>query len=400
MVVITYYFLIIESEMRKISSWLTSLCILLTFSSVQASDFPQYTVEELRIDNAKSEMPEVFKPLSERVKLFEKQINQARNLTALTQLVIRHANGLWKDGVKSFEQRQNFDDRSLYWARLQLSKAMRSSSAFQRLLPMQKSRLLWQMELLSRGQKDIRFNKRANKKILVTGFDPFFLDRHIGQSNPSGVAALALDDLLISKDGQSAEIEALIVPVRFADFDQGMIEELLQPYYKDVDMIVTISMGRSDFDLERFPGLRRSANAPDNLNVYTGATKKTPLKPFFNGKTLQGPEFVEFSLPVDVMGKVVGPYKVNDNAKVSTREGELVALSLAQLSESTSVEGSGGGYLSNEISYRSILLREKYNPVLPVGHIHTPRIKGFEPQKSEKIVKQIKQMLTQAITSI
>ncbi len=358
------------------------------------------TVEEMRIEKALAQLPKVIKPLMPRVEKFTLQINQARNFTALRQLIIRHGEGLWLDAVKSFKQLQDYDDRALYWARLQMSKALRLSSAFKLLLPMQQQSLLWQFELLSRGNNDIKFTRNADKKILLTGFDPFFLDKNIAQSNHSGVTALALDDLLISHEGQSAEIETLIVPVRFADFDSSMIEELLAPYYNQVDMIVTVSMGRQSFDLERFPGLRRSASAPDNLNVYSGASVDNPLKPLLRDKTLSGPEFIEFSLPATLMRNAQGTFEINDNGKVTTTSKTFVATKLSELTDQVSVSGSGGGYLSNEISYRSLLLRDQLNPLLPVGHIHTPRIKTFEPNTSAKIVQQIKQMLTLAIDGI
>jgi pyrrolidone-carboxylate peptidase len=302
--------------------------------------------------------------------------------------------------VEQFKDSGDFDDRVLYWSRLEMSKLVKLSPVYASLLPTQQQDILWKLELLTRGQQDIKFDKGTNKKILVTGFDPFFLDRNIDQSNPSGVAALALDDLVINFEGKSAEIETLIVPVRFADFDQGMIEALLSPYYDQVDMIVTISMGRENFDLERFPGLRRSAKAPDNANIYTGADQKTPLVPQLNGKPLTSPEFVEFSLPVAAMQKAVGHYKINDNKNITTLTGNRTANNLAELATETSVQGSGGGYLSNEISYRSIVLRNKLNVNLPVGHIHTPRIKAFEPETSKKVVEQIKQMLSFALTEI
>lgn len=371
-------------------------------TSAQANEAGQnlLNVEELRIEKANQQMPLVFKPLSSRVKQFQTQINQARNLTALTQLTLRHSSALWTDGVKSFEEVGKYDDRSLYWARLQMSKALRLSPAYKNLLPMQQQRLLWQLELLSRGKNDVKFDRGTDKKILITGFDPFFLDRNIDQSNPSGVAALALDDLVISRDGKSAEIESLIVPVRYVDFDKGMIETLLAPYYNKVDMIITISMGREHFDLERFPGLRRSAKAPDNLNVFTGANNESPLKPEFIGNNLPKEEFVEFSLPVSAMKKASGNYKINDNRLVTTLTKKFTPQSLSELNGQVSVQGSGGGYLSNEVSYRSIILRNKMNPVLPVGHIHTPRIKAYQPKVSENIVKQIKQMLNHAINEI
>lgn len=361
------------------------------------------TVEELRISKALKAMPNVAARLSTRVDKFSAQLNQATNYTVMTQLVIRHGSGLWLDAKKSFNELNDFDDRPLYWARLQMSKALRSSNTFAELFENQQNKLLWTLELLSRGQMDVKFDKKADKKILLTGFDPFFLDRHIDQSNPSGVVALSLDDLVVSIEGQSAEIEVLIMPVRFADFDQGMIEELLSPYIeqKSVDMVITVSMGRDNFDLERYPALRRSANAPDNLNVLTGGSKNNPVVPELNNAALQGPEFVEFSLPVSAMLKGAGKYQINDNRKISTVPGGTFnAETLADIQSQTSVGGSGGGYLSNEISYRSILLRDKYNLMLPVGHIHTPRIKAFDQQALMDIVNQTKNMITQGVAGL
>ncbi|MFT5635762.1 MAG: pyrrolidone-carboxylate peptidase [Cognaticolwellia sp.] len=363
----------------------------------------ELTVEELRIDKALKSLPNVAFRLSARVDDFASQLNKATNYTVLTQLVIRHGKGLWLDQKKSFNQLNDFDDRPLYWARLQMSKALRTAKAFGELFPNQQRKLLWTFELLSRGQKDVKFDKKADKKILLTGFDPFFLDRHIDQSNPSGVVALSLDDLVVSIEGQTAEIEVLILPVRFADFDQGMIEELLAPYIqnKSVDMVLTISMGRENFDLERFPALRRSANAPDNLNVLTGATKNNPLVPKLNNSALQGPEFVEFSLPISAMLKGAGKYQVNDNRTISTLSGGTFnGQALTDIVKQTSVSGSGGGYLSNEISYRSILLRDQYNLTLPVGHIHTPKIKAFDQQALMNIVNQTKSIITQGVADL
>jgi pyrrolidone-carboxylate peptidase len=73
---------------------------------------------------------------------------------------------------------------------------------------------------------------------------------------------------------------------------------------------------------------------------------------------------------------------------------------LSQLNGHIAVSGSGGGYLSNEISYRSIRLRDQLNSNIPTGHIHTPRIQQFEPEIEEKIVKQIRTMLELALEGI
>ena len=394
------------STIKKIS--IKSLAIAISLGLVFSAQSnvvnnTELTVEELRIDKAIKSMPDVALRLSARVDEFTQQVNQATNYTVLTQLVIRHGTGLWLDAKTSFNQLNDVDDRPLYWARIQMSKALRSSKTFADLFSNQQEKLLWSLELISRGQMDIKFDKNTDKKILLTGFDPFFLDKHIDQSNPSGVVALSLDDIVVSMEGQTAEIEVLIVPVRFADFDQGMIEELLKPYIADksVDMVLTVSMGRENFDLERYPALRRSANAPDNLNILTGATKSNPLVPKLHNTELRGPEFVEFSLPISSMLKGSGKYQVNDNRKVSTLSGGTFnGQALVDLIKQTSVSGSGGGYLSNEISYRSILLRDQFNLTLPVGHIHTPRIKAYDQQALTDIINQTKNIITQGVAEL
>ncbi|WP_281557294.1 hypothetical protein [Thalassomonas sp. RHCl1] len=369
---------------------------------VPAKAANQLSIEELRLPKAMAAMPGLTRILEPRIALFSEQLSRVRNLTAFTQLVLRHGSGLWRDAVAGFDQQQDNDDRALYWARLKMTRAIRQAPVFTSLLPAQQQKLLWQFELLSRGQQDIKFNRKAKKRVLITGFDPFFLDRKITQANPSGAIALALDGLSLSFDGSSAEIESLILPVRFHDFDQGMVETLLTPYFKEnkIDMLITISMGREHFDLERFPGLRRSASAPDNLNVYTGASEQAPLLPKLGKKQLSGPEFLEFSLPAEAMQAVAGSYPVNDNRKVQTLDGKVTAASLTALQGQVSVEGSGGGYLSNEISYRSLLLREQYAPLIPVGHIHTPKISGYQAAESKKITTQVKAMISAALTGI
>ena len=389
---------------KKITTLAAALSLSMSFvSHAKNEPLSALTIEEQRIERALESIPNVSARLKPRVDAFTEQLTKASNYTVLTQLTTRHGSGLWRDAKQAFNQLNDYDDRPLYWARLQMSKALRSSKAFVNLLASQQQKLLWTLELQSRGQADIAFDKKTDKKILLTGFDPFFLDRHIDQSNPSGVVALSLDDLVLSINGKTAEIEVLIVPVRFRDFDQGMIEELLTPYIQDqsVDMVLTVSMGRENFDLERYPALRRSAKAPDNLNVLTGATKTNPLVPKLKSSTLLGPEFVEFSLPITAMQKGEGNYLVNDNRKVSTLSGgEFNAQALANIVKQTSVSGSGGGYLSNEISYRSIVLRDSFNPTLPVGHIHTPRIKAFDQKVLIDIVNQSKSIITQGVAEL
>ena len=110
---------------------------------------------------------------------------------------------------------------------------------------------------------------------------------------------------------------------------------------------------------------------------------------------------MQFSLPIEAMAAVKGHWSVNDNNQISTlSRGQFKASSLAELQNEISVEGSGGGYLSNEISYRSILLRDQFNLNLPVGHIHTPRIKGYDSQVESDIVEQIRAMIAAAASTL
>ncbi|TRX52342.1 hypothetical protein [Thalassomonas sp. M1454] len=378
------------------------------FSSLSYASSPTYvTVEEAKAYQAQQELPEISKQFNLLISDFTKQLQtyqaNKQGSQKLTALVISTAEQLWQQAISHLQTKQTFDDRALYWGRLQLATVLRTSPAFHYLNKQEQSELMFQFELASRGNNDVSFTKNTDKKILLTGFDPFFLHRNIAQSNPSGIAAMTFDGMVVEHNGVTAEIQTLMVPVRFSDFDQGMIETMLTPVFKsnDIDMITTVSMGRSDFDLERFPGLRRSSVAPGNLGVYTGANSKNPLIPYLHDKLLTGPEFVEFSLPITAMKQAKGKYKINDNRSVETLEqGKFDATSLAQLDNQTAVQGGGGGYLSNEISYRSILLRDKYQPQLPVGHIHTPRIKEWKKQEVTDIVEQIKTMLTQSISAL
>ena len=284
---------------------------------------------------------------------------------------------LWKTAVADV-QGGHLDDRPLYWARLKLHQLQRA-----------RGRTVTEIERGSRGYHN-GFST-DEPKVLLTGFDPFHFDRNIAQSNPSGVAALALDDTVVA----GARIRTAIFPVRFADFDQRVVElVLVRQFRRRLALCLTVSMGREDFDLERFPGRRRSAETPDNLNVRTGASNSNPLVP----PGLEGPEFLEFSLPVSAMATVTGPWRVCDNRRVvSLRRGPLVPSSIAELDNDTAVAGSGGGYLSNEISYRSLLLRERMGVSFPVGHLHTPVVDGYDKRMERAMVDQIRSLVEAAL---
>jgi pyrrolidone-carboxylate peptidase len=78
-------------------------------------------------------------------------------------------------------------------------------------------------------------------------------------------------------------------------------------------------------------------------------------------------------------------------------QGEIEAISLAAIESKTAVLGSGGGYLSNEIAYRVIRhIREK-DRLICAGHIHTPRMQGYDRGLVQKISKQCAGLIESAI---
>lgn len=364
------------------------------------------TIEEQRVTKALQAMPVVngyFDSTSFKVNWLK-----VTDFATAQQSLSKLGDRLWQYSKAQAQSGKIIDDRPLYWTRLSLLSFIKNSpSSFSK---SELTALTEVFEHSSRGKSDLSFKKITDKRILLTGFDPFLLDRNLKQSNPSGLAALLFDGTVIeySQGGKkiTAEINTAMIPVRYVDFDQGEIESLLAPYYalNSVDMIATISMGRSDFDLEHFPGLRRSATAPDNVNVYTGANKTNPLVPRLLSAPLVGDEFVLFSLPYQAMMKALGPYAINDNRGVtilaSGEAKDITANSQTELAGKVAVQGGGGGYLSNEISYRSIVLRNRLNSTIPTGHIHTPRISGFDVKTNQAIVDQINAILVQALTEI
>ncbi len=372
-----------------------ALALALTFS---ITTHAQVTVEESRLEQAMKKIPaSIMNRHDAEVSALREALIRATSPSQAIQISTEHGRRLWQQSTQHNQRAEEYEDRSLYWSRLNATALMRD-------LPLRfeadttfRQSLIDRFEWSSRGMDDIRFQP-GYKRILITGFDPFLLDRRIDQANPSGVAAQMLDGMVVELGKQRAQIEAVIFPVRFADFDSGIVERFLAPYLQapEVDMVVTLSMGREGFDLEHFPGRRRSAKAPDNLNVTLGTSLQRPRPPRAGDHELEGPEFVEFSLPVMPMLAVQTPYLVRDNHKVLTLQGEQTPSNLDELKGQTAVEGSGGGYLSNEISYRSLLLRQQLGSNIPMGHLHTPAIQHYKRDELKKIVQQIEKILQNA----
>ena len=283
---------------------------------------------------------------------------------------------LWRHAVADV-QAGHGDDRPLYWARLKLRRRGGTQAG--------------RAEQASRG---LGFECAEGEPwLLLAGFDPFRLDRHLDQSNPAGLAVLALHGTRIA----GVRVVGAILPVRFGDFDAGLVEAALTtPFQRRPVLGITVSMGRDGFDLERFPSRRRSAAALDNCDQSGGGTAERPVAPV----GLDGPEFLEFSLSAAAMAAVPGRWPVRDNRRVATlAQGEVTAQSLADLDGHTAVAGSGGGFLSNEVAYRSLLLQRRLGVSFPLGHVHVPAVAGYDAEAEQAIVAQLRHIVSAAVVA-
>ena len=69
--------------------------------------------------------------------------------------------------------------------------------------------------------------------------------------------------------------------------------------------------------------------------------------------------------------------------------------------------GSGGGYLSNEVMYRTLRLRSELGAEIPVGHLHVPLLKeptglsdsAFVAQR-DAIVSRVRYLLRAALATL
>jgi pyrrolidone-carboxylate peptidase len=264
------------------------------------------------------------------------------------------------------------DDRPLYWARLQLTKALRQWTPRFALTPAARAGIVDALERSSRGQDSIAYPGRT-LKILVTGFDPFQLDQDIRRSNPSGATALALDGTVIDTPAGKARIETAMFPVLWDPFATGIVERTVQPVLGRVDMFTTISQGRvGRFDVERYNG-RWRGGYPDNDNL-----SRTGVIPIPAGipTVTPAPEFVPTTLPyAAIVAAPTGRFPVFDNTSVTeipAGQTTPVVSPTGPTPGSVARAGGGGDYLSNEIAYRVTLSRDALGLHIPGGHLHTP----------------------------
>ncbi|QKW41625.1 pyroglutamyl-peptidase I family protein [Streptomyces microflavus] len=362
-----------------------TLLLVLVGSALPAAASPadtdpgtaQPTVEEQRLDRAAPQeilRGSGFDALAPR---FAHALEGSRSYAQAERAVTRHASALWRRAVDRAQGRGTVtgdlsrgDDRPLYWARLALSRELRAWTPRFGLDDRRRKALHTALETSSRGQDDIRYPGRQVKRVLVTGFDPFTLDRDVRIGNPSGASALALDGTLVQTAQGPARIEAVVFPVRWTDFAEGAVERALARQLPHLDLFTTISQGRQGrFDVERTNGAWRGG-FPDNENLArTGTVPVTD--------PASQPQWTSTTLPYRQLTEAnTGRFPVYDNTSVT----EIPAGATQPVTRpegptpgSMARAGGGGDYLSNEIAYRVTLLRDRLGlSKLPGGHLHTP----------------------------
>ncbi|MGC9537645.1 pyroglutamyl peptidase [Streptomyces sp. UG1] len=350
-----------------------------TTGAAAAETAPAPTVEEQRLDRAVPQEILRRSGFDAPAQRFARDLDAAHSYAQARRVVLREGRALWRRAVDRAQGRgpaggdlSRDDDRPLYWARLSMTREVHTWEPGFGLSEAQRAALLDLLERTSRGQTDIRYpHGDGIRRILVTGFDPFTLDRDIRISNPSGATALALDGTVIETEDGPARVETAVFPVRWRDFADGTVERTLRPYLRQVDLFTTVSQGRvGRFDIERTNGAWRGGFG-DNENI--GRTETIPV-----ADPASQPQWTTTTLPyAKIVAADTGRFPVYDNTSVTEIPAggtQAVVRPDGPTPGSTARAGGGGDYLSNEIAYRATLLRDRLglHGTLPGGHVHTP----------------------------
>ena len=319
--------------------------------AAHAATAPCPTVEEQRLDLAVPQEILRRSGFDSVAPEFARALGGARSYAQARRIAVRDGSALWRRAVDRAQGRgpvsgdlSRDDDRPLYWARLGMTRDVRTWEPGFGLSGRQRAALLDVLERTSRGQTDIRYPGKGERRILVTGFDPFTLDRDIRISNPSGASALALDGTVVRTARGPARVETAVFPVRWDDFARGTVERTLRPYLPTVDLFTTVSQGRvGRFDVERTNGAWRGG-FPDNDTV--SRTETVPV-----ADPASQPQWTTTTLPyAAITAARTGRFPVYDHTEVTEIPAggtEAVVRADGPTPGSTARAGGGGDYLSN-----------------------------------------------------
>jgi pyrrolidone-carboxylate peptidase len=332
----------------------------------------------------------------------------------------------------------NPDDRPLYWSRSRMMVILKSHEFLLQNVA-DAELLVKRLDDRTRGFTPApNFAAAgARRKVLVIGFDPFFLkpgqpNHNSHQSNPSGVAALFLHN---ATEIAGMFIQSVIVPVRFEDFDSGRIDNLVDSHLQgagSVDMILSVSQDIDlRFHVDRFGTRYRTPAVPDNLGVsgkapvhYEFSATQPSLIRLASNANL--PRFLETTLPASIIAPgnavpvaatgtqivktVIFDQKFKPEGGAELGVDNISTFSPIAPAAGVEVEqGSGGNYLSNELFYRVCWRRTQRSSTINTGHLHVPKLQQnspphrdalFDPARFKYFIDTMIQILKDALPGI
>jgi hypothetical protein len=361
---------------------------------------------------------------------FARSLRRAETIAAARTVVEQFGRGLW-NAARGRAQRArgaDFDDRPLYLGRQRAQQTVRAwdppnPDVRRRGIP----ELLSALEDASRGYDTASFGTpapgaAAAKRVVVSGFDPF--GGTIGSadsSNPSASAALLLDGTTIGTRPALGRVEGVVFPVRFRDFTEGVAERVMRPLIigpPPADLVVSISRGGSDFELEEWAGGRRSSRENDNTGVAGNTlpaagpgASVADRERATAGPVIPGPgtnqEAFRHSVRPSTLAAMRGGRTTPNANEITLKEADESAHTRGGMRERTSpsgqhpvAEGAGGGYLSNEIFYRNRRLAGANTPI-PIIHLHVPEVDATDSSRtSAAIARRAKQIIEAALPTL
>lgn len=324
--------------------------------------------------------------LDRLVARFERRLCAVDDVDAATRLVRSTGARLWDTAVARAQgdvqlgRIDPYDDRPLYWARTTLAADLREWAPELELSSLQRQALIRILGYESRGIESVAYPSRDDvTRVLVSGFDTYSLDDSLRNSNPSGASALQLDGRRFETRGGTVVVQAVMLPVNWSDFDQGIVEDAFGPWLTrrdGVDMIMTISQtSRGRMDIEQWAGGFRGGFPDNNRAIHYGPISAAARWP----QPQPSPQWIETTLPYRAMiaaGTEPWPVRLNDGIcewPVGTYPdpGSIRCQDDPSSARTQAAEAPGGNYLSNESMYRTNRLRIGAGLTdLPGGHLH------------------------------
>jgi len=180
--------------MKHVVPIFTFLWLIISTTNLNANEQVKLTIEEQRVDKAQQAMPMLKSYFDWSA--FNRNWANISDFPIAQRAMNQLGDELWQHSKQQAQLGEIVDDRPLYWTRLAIHSFIKSTqNSFTQI---ELESLVEVFEKSSRGYSDMDYIKSTDKRIFLTGFDPFLLDRNLKQSNPSGLAALLLDGTVIT----------------------------------------------------------------------------------------------------------------------------------------------------------------------------------------------------------